>query len=122
MPMWRCPHCGTPQLEASRCWVCRRSSTSCATCRDFRQSVTGGGYCAADRGRAGLSGHEVRACWQAPSRLVATAVTRSPKSRSATLRAMPIAEATDLSVAAPLADLELIALTDTAGKLWADAD
>ena len=33
MPMWRCPHCGTPQTETSRCWVCKRSSTSCGTCR-----------------------------------------------------------------------------------------
>ena len=24
MPVWRCPHCATPQAEASRCWVCRR--------------------------------------------------------------------------------------------------
>ena len=30
MPLWRCPHCGTPQVESSRCWVCRRSTTSCA--------------------------------------------------------------------------------------------
>ena len=37
MPVWRCPHCGTPQAESSRCWVCRRSTTSCATCRHFRR-------------------------------------------------------------------------------------
>ena len=30
MPMWRCPHCGTPQAETARCWVCRRSTTACA--------------------------------------------------------------------------------------------
>ena len=39
MPMWRCPHCGTPQAETARCWVCRRSSTSCGTCRHYRRSV-----------------------------------------------------------------------------------
>ena len=27
MPMWRCPHCGTPQAEAARCWVCHRSTS-----------------------------------------------------------------------------------------------
>ena len=35
MPVWRCPHCGTPQAESSRCWVCRRSTTTCATCLPF---------------------------------------------------------------------------------------
>ena len=47
MPMWRCPHCATPQAEAARCWVCHRSTTSCASCRNFRRSITAGvGYCA----------------------------------------------------------------------------
>ncbi|HEY8438317.1 MAG TPA: hypothetical protein VIK65_06855 [Candidatus Limnocylindrales bacterium] len=62
---WRCPHCSTPQPEASRCWVCHRSSTSCATCRHFRASVAARlGYCGLDRGRQPLAGDEVRACWE----------------------------------------------------------
>lgn len=76
MPVWRCPHCGNPQAEAARCWVCRRSSTSCATCVNFRHAVFGGlGYCALDRGRDPLEGHEIRPCWVAPTTLVAEAVS-----------------------------------------------
>lgn len=64
MPIWRCPHCGTPQREAARCWVCRKSSTSCATCRHFCRGVAAGlGYCGLDRRRAPLHGDEIRACW-----------------------------------------------------------
>jgi hypothetical protein len=62
---WRCPHCSTPQAEASRCWVCHRSSTSCGTCRHFRQSVASRvGYCGLDRRHEPLRGDEVRACWE----------------------------------------------------------
>ncbi len=62
---WRCPHCETPQPEASRCWVCHRSSTSCGTCRHFRRSVAANtGFCALDRHRLPLAGDEVRACWE----------------------------------------------------------
>src|SRR4051812_20967037 len=65
MATWRCPHCSTPQPEASRCWVCHRSSTSCGTCRHFRRSVAARvGYCAVDRRREPLQGDEVRACWE----------------------------------------------------------
>lgn len=65
MPLWRCPHCRTPQAETARCWVCHRSSTSCATCRNFRGSVAAGvGYCGLDRNRAPLHGDEIRACWE----------------------------------------------------------
>ena len=65
MPMWRCPHCGVPQPETSRCWVCHRSSTSCGTCRDFRHAVVARiGYCGNDRGRAALTGDEIRPCWE----------------------------------------------------------
>jgi hypothetical protein len=65
MPSWRCPHCSTPQAEASRCWVCHRSSTSCGTCRNFRGSVAGRlGFCGLDRKREPLRGDEVRACWE----------------------------------------------------------
>ena len=66
MPIWRCPHCGTPQPEASRCWVCRRSTTTCATCRHFRRSVAASvGYCGLDRRRTPLRGDEIRPCWEA---------------------------------------------------------
>jgi hypothetical protein len=66
MPMWRCPHCGTPQAETSRCWVCKRSSTSCGTCRHFRRSIAGQlGYCGLDARRKPLIGDELRGCWEA---------------------------------------------------------
>ena len=72
MPMWRCPHCGVPQPEVARCWVCRRSSTSCATCRSFRTSVAAKlGYCALDRRRTPLDGDEIRPCWEAAKPTVA---------------------------------------------------
>jgi hypothetical protein len=64
--MWRCPHCGTPQAETARCWVCHRSSTACASCRHFRRSVAAQlGYCGLDRERRPLRGDEIRACWEA---------------------------------------------------------
>jgi hypothetical protein len=68
MASWRCPHCGSPQLETARCWVCRRSTTSCASCRHFRISVAGRlGYCAQDKRRTPLTGEEERACWERTS-------------------------------------------------------
>src|SRR5215204_73495 len=67
MPVWRCPHCSTPQAEAARCWVCRRSTTSCATCRNYRPGVANGlGMCGLDPRRSALTGAEMRACWAAP--------------------------------------------------------
>jgi hypothetical protein len=64
--MWRCPHCGTPQAETARCWVCHRSSTACATCQNFRRSIAAQlGYCGLDRERRPLQGNEIRACWEA---------------------------------------------------------
>jgi hypothetical protein len=66
MPMWRCPHCGTPQAETSRCWVCRRSSTTCSTCRHFQRSLAANvGFCGLDRRRLPLTGSELRGCWEA---------------------------------------------------------
>ena len=63
--MWACPHCGTPQTETARCWVCRRSSTTCSTCRHFRTSLAADvGFCAKDRWRTPLTGLELRACWE----------------------------------------------------------
>lgn len=77
MPMWRCPHCATPQQEAARCWVCKRSSTSCATCRNFRRSVAAQiGYCGLDRRRLPLRGDEMRACWEA---VAATPIVTTPE-------------------------------------------
>jgi hypothetical protein len=62
--MWHCPHCGAPQAETARCWVCRRSSTTCSTCRHFRTSLAPDiGYCALDRKRQPLTGRELRGCW-----------------------------------------------------------
>jgi hypothetical protein len=62
--MWHCPHCGAPQAETARCWVCRKSSTTCSTCRHFRASLaTEVGYCALDRRRRPLTGRELRGCW-----------------------------------------------------------
>jgi hypothetical protein len=64
MATWRCPNCATVQAESSRCFLCRRSATSCGTCAMFRQSLVGGtGYCASDRRRETLSGAEQRECW-----------------------------------------------------------
>jgi hypothetical protein len=63
--MWHCPHCGVPQQETARCWVCRRSSTTCSTCRHFRPALAGDlGYCALDRHRQPLTGRELRGCWE----------------------------------------------------------
>jgi hypothetical protein len=65
MATWRCPHCGTPQQEAARCWVCHRSTTSCSTCRHYRRGVTAHlGYCALDKQRTVLTGAEERPCWE----------------------------------------------------------
>jgi hypothetical protein len=63
--MWHCPHCGAPQAETARCWVCRRSSTTCSTCRHFRTSLASElGWCALDRRRQPLTGRELRGCWE----------------------------------------------------------
>ena len=64
MATWRCPGCGTVQVEAAACFVCGQSATSCATCVHFRRAVVSGvGYCARDRGHAPLTGAEQRDCW-----------------------------------------------------------
>lgn len=72
MPQWCCPHCATPQPIAARCWVCRRSSTSCSTCRHFRGSVAANvGFCGLDRARLPLRGDEIRECWEEGLRVAA---------------------------------------------------
>jgi hypothetical protein len=64
--MWRCPHCGTPQAETARCWVCRRSSTTCSTCVHFQRALAAGlGTCGLDPKRRPLTGRELRGCWTA---------------------------------------------------------
>jgi hypothetical protein len=69
--MWHCPNCGAPQAETARCWVCRRSSTTCSTCRHFQHALgADGGWCAQDPKRLPLSGLEQRGCWQ--GRITAT--------------------------------------------------
>jgi|SRR3954447_11958844 len=79
MPVWRCPHCSTPQAEAARCWVCHRSTTSCASCRHFRSGVASGlGMCGLDPRRVALTGREMRACWAPPDAVVEAVPGRSP--------------------------------------------
>ncbi len=80
MPVWRCPHCGTPQAESSRCWVCRRSTTTCATCRHFRRGIANGlGLCGLDPRHAALDGTEIRACWVAAGPHAAAAGETAPR-------------------------------------------
>jgi hypothetical protein len=88
--MWHCPHCGAPQAETARCWVCRRSSTTCSTCRHFRASLaTDVGYCSLDRRRQPLTGRELRACWtQAPASAQSPGAVRGAE-RSPTVREEP---------------------------------
>ncbi len=111
MPVWRCPHCNTPQSETSRCWVCRRSTTSCATCRHFRKGVAGGlGLCGLDPKRLALNGTEMKPCWVAAPppvdlerrwagsthvRVPGDAVGRSAVAATVTTAAMRGAAATD---------------------------
>lgn len=65
LEMWHCPHCGAPQAETARCWVCRRSSTTCSTCSHFRRALAGDlGYCGLDAKRRPLTGLEQRGCWE----------------------------------------------------------
>lgn len=79
--MWRCPHCGTPQAESARCWVCHRSSTSCGTCRHFRRAVAANmGYCGLDRARQPLGGDEQRGCWVAATAMTPAVGTDGPRS------------------------------------------
>jgi hypothetical protein len=52
------------QVNASSCFLCNRSATSCGTCVNFRRSLVGGlGYCAVDARREPLTGEERRPCW-----------------------------------------------------------
>ena len=105
MPMWRCPHCGTPQPVTARCWVCRRSSTSCGTCRHFRGSVAANiGYCGLARDRRPLRGDEIRACWEEGATVV------RPGGADA-------ADAADIVAGQPV-----LPAPDPIVELWADLD
>jgi hypothetical protein len=86
MPVWRCPHCGTPQAESSRCWVCRRSTTTCATCLHFRRGIASGlGLCGLDPRRTALDGTEIRGCWVAAVPVHADAVPEHDPARELVL-------------------------------------
>lgn len=140
MPYWHCPHCGTPQPEAARCWVCRRSSTTCGTCRNYRRGVAGQlGYCGLDRRRVALQGDEIRGCWEGvtdvavpPARPVTTLVrattTRTwtevgagaevaPASETSSSAEQPGRAATgaDATLPAPIID-------PPPPRLWSDAE
>lgn len=86
--MWHCPHCGAPQAETARCWVCRKSSTTCSTCRHFRTALAADlGYCALDRQRRPLSGLELRGCWtERPSAAEGPGVPRTAEELTAARR------------------------------------
>jgi len=113
--LWRCPHCATPQPETSRCWVCKRSSTSCGTCRNFRHSVAlQFGYCGLDRRRLPLLGDEIRPCWEAAE--VAADAEAEPGTRTPALARtfdfVPLDEALPAAVGSPRPDSR---------TLWGDA-
>jgi hypothetical protein len=116
--LWRCPHCATPQPETARCWVCKRSSTSCGTCRHFRSSVAVQlGYCGLDRRRLPLVGDEIRPCWEAWPATAEDAVSEDAAAAPALSRAfdfVPLGEA----VAVPVGASAPSAPTAT---LWGDA-
>ena len=115
MTLWRCPHCATPQPETSRCWVCKRSSTSCGTCRNFRRSVAlQFGYCGLDRRRLPLIGDEIRPCWEAAEVVAdgeAEASTRVP-ALARTFDFVPMDEAQPAAVGTA---------SPTGQTLWGDA-
>jgi hypothetical protein len=122
MPLWRCPHCGTPQAETARCWVCHRSSTSCATCRNFRGSVAAGlGYCGLDRSRAPLAGDEIRACWEdvggSPE-----GPTGDPQVDDWLPDADPTAPAPTPPLGLPVVSPARVAVSPDGARLWVEVD
>jgi hypothetical protein len=107
--MWRCPHCETPQAEAARCWVCHRSSTSCASCRNFRRSISAGvAYCALDHGRKALNGQEIRPCWEPVIALTGAAAIAN--------------EAVDLPASDLISVETLTGAELDSGRFWRDAE
>ena len=148
MALWRCPHCGTPQPVTARCWVCRRSSTSCGSCRHFRASVAARiGYCGLDRDRKPLAGSEIRACWVSAASIDVdgeAAPLPQPEPDTAPLTGplrlrgfvpvesvfdddsepVPVAPATTAPAPPPPAPPTIVASASPAadGMLWADLD
>jgi hypothetical protein len=121
MPLWRCPHCRTPQAETARCWVCHRSSTSCATCRNFRGSVAAGvGYCGLDRSRAPLHGDEIRACWEDSHSVPGPATTDPADDWLPDID--PTAPQTPPPTSLPVVQLERVALAPGGARLWVEVD
>jgi len=121
MPLWRCPHCGTPQAETARCWVCHRSSTSCATCLNFRGSVAAGvGFCGLDRSRAPLHGDEIRACWE-DLRSAAQPPTADPADDWLP-EADPTAPAPATRPSLPVVSPARVALSPSGPRLWVEVD
>jgi hypothetical protein len=95
MPFWRCPHCATPQEESARCWLCGRSTTSCAACRHYRRGVAGGlGLCGRDPRRLALHGTEVRPCWE-PTRVAASVAPVRPEVGEVAVATMRLRGGTD---------------------------
>ncbi len=138
MPMWRCPHCGTPQAETAHCWVCRRSSTACLTCRHYRRSVAAKiGYCGLDSHRLPLHGDEIRPCWEAGRATAAPSIGAvappdllaiAPRTASTRLEFIEVVARRDgpaspsVKAGDPIADLApLVPETDPARwSLWGD--
>jgi hypothetical protein len=82
--------------------VCRRSTTTCSTCRHFRRAVAGQlGYCGLERRRAPLSGDEIRGCWQAapetrlPEAALATSIRSIGTGRRPRLDFVPVSRGDD---------------------------
>jgi hypothetical protein len=89
--MWRCPHCGAPQAESARCWVCHTSSTTCSTCRHFQAALTSDvGWCGLDPRRRPLTGLEQRGCWQERPAAAATPATQGDAGADLRPRTPPI--------------------------------
>jgi hypothetical protein len=124
MPMWRCPHCGIPQAETARCWVCHRSSTACLTCRNFRRSVAAKvGYCGLDRQRRLLRGDEIRSCWEADPAPSVTPEMPAARARLPVVDGTPVPrlEFVEVVVRTPGGDPETGALPEEPRwSLWDD--
>ena len=121
MSMWRCPHCNTPQAETARCWVCHRSSTSCATCRNFRGSVAAGvGFCGLDRSRAPLRGDEIRACWE--DSLIAIAPRPGDPDADWLPDPEPLTPGAPTPDSLPAASPARVALSSRESRLWVEVD
>jgi hypothetical protein len=134
MPLWRCPHCATPQPEASRCWLCGRSTTTCAACRHYRRGVAGGlGLCGKNPRRLALRGSEVLPCWegipQAADPSVRDAAGTAPRGRAVTEPGrpartfVPVDELRAGKAPAPSAQAQPAPATSPARwSLWGDPD